>query len=74
MTFMVWLSDQLDELGRVPRFSKVIFDDINNGCGSAKFGPIEWKEHFEAEHREHSVQLIGLLTIAYANYVMDTRR
>ena len=71
MNFMVWLADQLDGLGRVPRFSKLVFDDINNGCGSSRFGPTQWKEHFESEHRESSDELVYLLTVAYSNYVLD---
>jgi hypothetical protein len=71
---MVWLADQLDELGRVPRFAKVIYDDVNGGCGSSRYNALDWKRHFEEKHPETSDALVSLLTIAYSNYILDTHR
>lgn len=70
MSFNAWLFDQLDSPSRVSAFGKIIWDDINNGCGSSKFTAIQWKAHFEDKHPEHSKRLIDLLILAYAPYAL----
>lgn len=69
MKFLSWLLDQIDEPTRVGRFGKVCWDDINNGCASTKFGPMDWRDHFNEKHPSTADNLNSLLVMAYSVYI-----
>jgi hypothetical protein len=69
--FITWLFDNLDDPTKVGVFAKICWDDVNNGCALSKWGPIEWKEHFEVKHPDSANKLIYLLSVAYAQYVLS---
>ncbi len=71
MNFLTWLFDEMDGPSKVSKFAKIVYDDINNGCGDRRFGPVEWKNHFLAEHADSAGNLNSLLTIAYSHYVLS---
>lgn len=70
MSFNAWLFDNLDTPSRASTFGKIIWDDINNGCGSSKFTATGWRDHFEDKHPEHKNKLTDLLVLAYAQYAL----
>jgi hypothetical protein len=71
VNFLTWLFDELDGPSKVSRFAKIVYDDINNGCGDRKWGPVQWRDHFIAEHPDSAGNLNSMLSIAYAQYVMS---
>ncbi len=70
MRFTQWLLDLEDENGALHKFYKIVYFDINNGCASSKFDALGWKKHFCDKHADSADQLIELLSLAYAHYVM----
>lgn len=70
MSFNTWLFDNLDTPSRATKFGKLIWDDINNGCGSSKFTATDWRSHFEIKHPENKNKLTDLLVLAYAEYAL----
>jgi hypothetical protein len=62
VNFLTWLFDELDWPSNVSRFAKIVYDDINNGCGDRKFGPVEWRDHFIAEHPDSAESLNSMLS------------
>jgi hypothetical protein len=70
MTFNAWLFDNLDTPSRSTTFGKIIWGDINNGCGSSKFTGTQWRDHFEDKHPESKDKLTDLLVLAYAEYAL----
>jgi hypothetical protein len=70
MTFNTWLFDNLDTPSRTNVFSKLIWDDINNGCASSKFTAIQWRDHFKEKHPESKDKLTDMLILAYAKYAL----
>lgn len=69
MHFLNWILDQQEEPGNLGVFSKVIWQDINNGCGARFTSPIEWRIHFNKKHPTKADTLNGLLAAAYVQYV-----
>ncbi len=72
MRFTQWILDLEDEDGALDKFHKAIYSDINNGCGSSKYDALAWKAHFEERHADTAKNLINLLSVAYAQYVLRT--
>jgi hypothetical protein len=63
---MQWLLDNLDIPGN--KFAKIIWDDVNNGCGSSRFSPSEWRAHFYIKHEATATNLEYLLIESYTAY------
>jgi hypothetical protein len=70
MTFNAWLFDNLDTPSSSTAFGKIIWSDINNGCGSSKFTGTQWRDHFEDKHPERKDKLTDMLILAYAQYAL----
>jgi hypothetical protein len=70
VSFNTWLLEGLDTPGRVATFGKLVWDDINNGCGSSKYSAVAWKAHFEEKHPEHYKKLTDMLLLAYTEYAL----
>ena len=43
MSFNEFLSDSMDVPGRVAKFAKLLFSDVDNGCGRLEYEEIVWK-------------------------------
>ena len=71
MNFLTWLFDELDGPSKVSRFAKIVYDDINNGCGDRRWGPVQWRDHFIAEHADSAENLNSMLSLAFTQYVMS---
>lgn len=67
MTFYDYLEESIDYQGRTARFAKIVFADINNGCGTSKFNAVAWKAHFIEKHPD-SPELIDMLLLAFIEY------
>lgn len=68
MSFYDYLEESLDiQGGRTARFARLVFTDIDNGCGSNKFNAVAWKAHFEEKHKE-SPELVDMLLRAFMEY------
>lgn len=77
VNFLTWLFEEMDTPSKISRFAKIVYDDINNGCGSRKFTPTQWREHFKSEHADSAKKLVDMLEIAYIQYALsrtETRR
>lgn len=72
MRFTQWVLSLEDEEGVLDKFHKAIYTDINNGCGSSKYDALGWKRHFEEKHQDTASNLINLLSISYAQYILRT--
>lgn len=70
VTFNAWLFDNLDTPSRATIFGKIIWNDINNGCGSSKFTAVQWRDHFDDKHPERAKSLIDMLLLSYAEYAL----
>jgi hypothetical protein len=70
MNFMDWLADNLDAPSRSNKLARLLISDMNNGCGSARYGVSQWKAHFEEKHKDNANILIDMLILAYAEYVL----
>jgi hypothetical protein len=70
VTFNSWLFDNMDTPSRATIFGKVIWADINNGCGSSKFTAVDWRSHFEEKHPERCKKLTDMLLLAYVEYAL----
>lgn len=64
----------MEEPNRVGLFANLCWDDVNNGCGHATYNAGAWLEHFEARHQNRKDYLIGLLSVAYKDYVLSLPR
>ena len=56
---------------KLSRFATIVYHDINNGCGSRRFTPVEWKKHFEEHHTDSAGYLISALAAAYTQYMLS---
>ena len=72
MTFYDYLEESLDYKGRTAKFAKLVFSDIDNGCGSSKFNAVAWKRHFQEKHTD-SPQLVDMLLLAFIEYYHHKR-
>ena len=70
MRFTSWLWDQLDIPGPSGKFAKLCWDDVNNGCGSARFHAVDWVKHFETKHFDSKEELVNRLVEAYGEYML----
>ena len=73
VNFLTWLFEEMDTPSKTARFAKIVYDDINNGCGSRRFTPTDWKNHFLEEHSETALELIKMLEFAYMRYALSSR-
>jgi hypothetical protein len=71
--FSTWMWDQIDMEGPYMAFSKVCWDDVNNGCAHVKFTPQEWLKHFDERHPTSSRALKNMLIPAYLNYMTEVQ-
>ena len=71
MNFLTWLFEEMETPSKLSRFAKILYDDINNGCGSRRFTPADWKKHFQLEHKDTAEQLTQMLELAYMKYAMS---
>jgi hypothetical protein len=60
----------MDTPSRATVFGKLIWNDINNGCGSSKFTAVDWRSHFEDKHPERCKKLTDMLLLAYVEYAL----
>ncbi len=67
VTFYDFLEESLDYQGRTAKFARLVFTDIDNGCGSSKYGAVHWKKHFETKHKD-SPELIDMLLRSFMEY------
>ena len=67
VTFYDFLDESLDYQGRTAKFARLVFTDIDNGCGSNKYNAVAWKRHFQEKHSE-SPQLVDMLLLAFIEY------
>lgn len=67
VSFYDYLEESLDYQGRTAKFARLVFTDIDNGCGSNKFNAVAWKRHFEEKHKD-SPQLVDMLLLAFIEY------
>jgi len=72
VSFYDFLEESLDFQGRTAKFARLVFTDIDNGCGSNKFGAVAWKHHFEEKHKD-SPQLVDMLLLAFIEYYQTKR-
>ena len=68
MHFLDWTLDQQDEFGNLGTIAKVLWQDINNGCGARYTTPMEWRAHFQQKHPKKADILSNLLAVAYVEY------
>ena len=73
MHFLDWALDQQDELGPLGVVSKVLWQDINNGCGARYTTPAEWHDHFNKKHPRTADKLSNLVATAYVEYVKSLK-
>lgn len=71
MHFSTWLWDQLDIPGGTGKFSKLCWDDVNNGCALPTFSAKDWLNHFESKHVETKERLTLMLLKAYSEYIIS---
>jgi hypothetical protein len=72
--FLNWVLEQDGEPGGLGLISKVIYQDINNGCAPRFTEISEWKTHFFLEHpKTHKTinTLIDEAVIYYLHNVDD---
>jgi hypothetical protein len=69
MHFLDWALEQQGEPGVAGSFGRVIYQDINNGCGNRFTNPMEWREHFNAKHKRTTHVLCNMLEEAYESYL-----
>ena len=74
MRYTTWLFDQADAGGPTAKFSKVAWDDVNNGCASARFSTQEWIDHFTIKHPDKADTLIEMLFNSYVEYTREIKR
>jgi hypothetical protein len=68
MRFTSWMWNQVDDLGDQAGFSKIAWNDVNNGCALASFSASEWIEHFNEKHFENRADLTYQLFVAFQDY------
>lgn len=73
VNFLTWLFEEMDTPSQTARFAKIVYDDINNGCGSRRFTPAQWRDHFKEEHADTADNLIKMLELAYIKYALSSR-
>ena len=69
MHFLDWVLEQQAEPGVAGVFGKLIYQDINNGCGARFTTPMEWQYHFTLKHKKNVHTLTSLLEDAYVAYL-----
>ena len=74
MRFVTWLLDQQDTGGTTARFSKLAWDDVNNGCASPRFTAQEWIEHFKDKHEEKADILTEMLFTSFVEYTKENKQ
>lgn len=67
VTFYDFLEESLDYQGRTSKFARLVFADIDNGCGSSKYTAVHWKKHFESKHSD-SPELVDMLLREFMEY------
>jgi len=67
--FLDWILEQQAEPGVAGVFGKLIYQDINNGCGARFTTPMEWQYHFTLKHKKNVHTLTSLLEDAYVAYL-----
>ena len=65
--------EQLDNGDETARFSKICWDDANNGCAHPKYNASQWLNHFKEKHSERIDVLTEMLLKAYIEY-MDFKK
>lgn len=73
MSFIEFLEESLDFPSPTARFAKILFADVDNGCGSYRFNAVTWKAHFIKKHSD-SPELVDMLILAYIEYVKARKR
>ena len=68
MHFLNWVLDKQEAPGNLGLFAKVVWNDINNGCGARYTSPVEWRIHFNKKHPKTAEKLSQLLSVAYTEY------
>ena len=68
MHFLNWVLEKQDEPGNLGVFAKVLWQDINNGCGARYTTPLEWRGHFDKKHPRTKEKLNALLSQVYLQY------
>ena len=68
MHFLDWTLDQQDDQGNLGLIAKVLWQDINNGCGARYTTPVEWRIHFQEKHAKKAEILSKLVSVAYVEY------
>ena len=71
MRYITWLFDQLDTSSSSARFAKVVWDDVNNGCATARYSTSQLLAHFEEKHYENYQKLSKMLTDSYVDFLRD---
>ena len=69
MHFLDWLLEQQEEPGVAGVFGRLIYQDINNGCGLRYTEPNEWAALFSKKHPQKKDFLIGILDDAFISYL-----
>lgn len=69
MHFLNWVLEQEGESGGLGLISKVIYQDINNGCALRFTEVSEWKAHFSLKHPKSYRTLNKLLDDAVIYYL-----
>jgi len=69
MHFLDWVIEQKDGPGTAGSFGRLIYNDINNGCGARFTTPMEWQAHFIKYHKRNVHILESLLEDAFDAYL-----
>ena len=67
VSFYDYLEESLDYQGKTAKFARLVFTDIDNGCGSSRYNAVAWKQHFEQKHKD-SPELVDMLLRAFMEY------
>jgi hypothetical protein len=69
MHFLDWTLAQQGEPGTAGALGRLLYTDINNGCGVRFTSPIEWNEHFSIRHSRTQHVLSSMLSDTYEAYL-----
>jgi len=69
MHFLDWILSQQEEPGIAGALGRVIYQDINNGCGARFTTPLEWNDHFSKKHKRTFSVLETMLENAFEAYL-----
>jgi hypothetical protein len=68
--FLVWILNQTEEEEVVGVLARIIWKDINNGCGNTCFrSSRSWLAHFEEKHTKNYPLLKAMLAQVYEAYL-----